>query len=133
VLKWTFLGVLFLLGCQRSNLGIWQPGEFGCTQCQMNIVDLRFKTAAMTHKGKIFPFDSIECLFSWKKDHRADIKNTFLTDFNQPNSWILTSRAFILKSERRPSPMGGFLSAYSSQNEFEKAQQSVGGVRVFFK
>lgn len=123
--KWIVFSFLFLLGCQRSNLGIWQPGEFGCSQCQMNIVDLRFKAAAMTHKGKVFPFDSIECLMAWEKDHRADIKNTYVTDFNRPNTWILASNAFILKNQKRPSPMGGFLSAYSSKNEFEKAKKSL--------
>lgn len=96
----------------------------------MQIEDLRFKSAAITKKGKIISFDSIECLIGWMKENKLQIRNGFVTDFNNPKSWINLEKAFILKSNKRQSPMGAGLSAYLSKKELKDASVIAEGEQI---
>lgn len=88
---------------------------------------MRFKTEAISPKGKIFHFDSVECLLSWSQLHSGEWATRWVTDFYHPDKWIELDKAFLLKSERLASPMGENLSAYSSEDDFKRAAQEFGG------
>ncbi|QQG35001.1 MAG: hypothetical protein HYS16_00145 [Deltaproteobacteria bacterium] len=98
----------------------------------MNIVDYKFRSIIITEKGKIIPFDSIECLLGWGRIYRKKCQ-VFFSDFRAPDTLIVGKKAFILKSDKRPSPMGGGLSAYSTLESVLQAQRQVGGVRIEIK
>lgn len=79
----------------------------------MIISDPRFGAELVTSKGKIFKFDSVECLLNEVgekgEEHYAHI---LVTDFTQPEKFIEATSAAYLISDRISSPMGANLSAY---------------------
>ena len=79
---------LLVAACARTGPADFGPGEFGCEFCRMGIVNMAFKTEIISPKGKVYHFDSIECLVSWAKDHPEEIKSRWVTDFNPPQKWI---------------------------------------------
>ena len=96
----------------------------------MNIVDMRFKTEVLSPKGKIHYFDSIECLLEWSEQNRAEVGSRWVSNFYHPENWIPLEKAFLLKSEKLPSPMGAYLSAYASEEEFDRAKKEFGGEKT---
>lgn len=113
----------------KKDPGEWQLGKYSCTNCKMSIVDFKFKSAVLTKKGKVIPFDSIECLMAWKINNNAQSNRIFVSDY-LTTKWIPISEAFILKSAKRASPMGGFLSAYFSHESGLAAQKNLSGERI---
>lgn len=127
----AFLGIaIFLLACGRGHPVDFKAGEFACDLCRMQIVDMRFKGEALTQKGKVFHFDSIECLLRWRHTHLEEIKHTWITDFYHPSEWVALENAYLLQSPKLPSPMGEFLSAYAAKESFEKALHEFGGKKI---
>ncbi|MDO8526582.1 MAG: nitrous oxide reductase accessory protein NosL [Deltaproteobacteria bacterium] len=122
-----FLMVFLFTACGRSQPVDIRANEHLCEHCKMGIVEMRFKTQILSLKGKPHFFDSIECLFEWAVQHSKEIQSRWVTDFLHPEKWIRLEKAFILKSKNIPSPMGGYLSAYSSMEDFTQAQKGSGG------
>ena len=127
ILIFTFF---ILHGCGHSKPVDFAPGEFACEFCKMNIVDIRFKSEILSPKGKIHHFDSIECMLEWSKQNPVEVKTRWVTDFYRPAQWIALEKAFLLKSDRLPSPMGAYLSAYSSQEDLDRAKIEFGGEKT---
>ena len=124
----VFLGLLLLSNCSRTKPVDFGAGEHSCDVCGMSIVDMRFKAEAVSTKGKIYRFDSIECLADWSQEHPGAWALRWVTDFYHPQNWIPLEKAFILKSERLPSPMGGNFSAYATREDLNRALAEFGGV-----
>ena len=102
--------------------------EDECHRCKMIISDSRYGTEAITHKGKIFKYDAIECLIpSMLKDEADNLDQMFVTDYYNPKNFISANEATYLISQNLPSPMGGFLSAFSSKEAALKAQREHNG------
>ena len=78
----------------------------------MSIVDMRFKAEVLSPKGKVYHFDSIECMQSWAKLNPQEVGSAWVTDFAHPEQWIDLKKASIIKSKTISSPMGGSLLAY---------------------
>ncbi len=117
-----------VLGCTRSRPVDFRPGEFHCEFCQMSIVDMRFKAEILSPKGKVHRFDSIECMLRWQMRYSPEESaGRWVTDFYHPEKWIELEKAHLLKSERLASPMGAFLSAYSTPEDRALAQKEYGG------
>lgn len=97
-----------------------EPGKYTCAHCIMQIVDTRFNTQAQSSKGKIFHFDSIECLFYWiNKNSSLEIKNAWVKDYTT-GEWIPFETAFYVVSPTITSPMGANLSAFQTQEKGEE-------------
>ncbi|MBI2343586.1 MAG: nitrous oxide reductase accessory protein NosL [Deltaproteobacteria bacterium] len=107
-----------------------QPGDVACATCAMGIVEMRFKAQGISPKGKRWHFDSIECLMRWKRDDPHRVAHAWVTDTYHPAQWLELERAFFLRSQTLPSPMGAFLSAYATPQDLQKAQQAFGGTAV---
>lgn len=129
--KYVLLILLIFISCLpfKKDPGKWQPGDYSCANCKMSIIDFKFKSAIITEKGKIVPFDSIECLLAWRIKNNLLSSRVFVSDYVS-TKWILASDAFIFKSAKRPSPMGGFLSAYSSYKNALTIQKDFNGERI---
>lgn len=109
-----------------------EPIQYGfdaCAHCKMTITDARYGAEAVTKKGKIFKFDSIECMavYLQEENMEEEILYKLVTDFEQPEKLITVEAASILHSEALPSPMGMYLTAFGEQDRAQYFQQERGG------
>lgn len=121
--------VFIFLSCSLEP----EPINYGkdlCAHCNMKIMDKRYGAELLNSKGKVFKFDSGECLIDYISQNNipvSDIGLTLVTDFNNPGNLITTKSAGFLISQKLPSPMGAFLTAFSSQAEAKKKSEETGG------
>mgnify|MGYP003973091469 FL=1 len=106
------LSLVFLLGCSRTIEPI-SYGQDDCHWCQMRIMDPKFGSEVVTKKGRTYKFDSAECLLHYWHDTEDEVDQAVVTDFERPQKFIDAREACYLVSEEMPSPMGGFLNAFS--------------------
>ena len=102
--------------------------EDQCQRCKMIISQKQFGAELITQKGRIYKYDAIECLIPEVLKNGADhYSHILVTDYYQPGTLISAMDAHYLVSEDLPSPMGGFLSAYSSLNDARQAENQYHG------
>ena len=105
-----------------------------CAFCKMKISDVRFGAEIVTSKGKIFKYDSAECLV---RTHLEDEQNNYayvlVTDYINPHNLIDAETDTFLISENKPSPMGGNLSAYEDKGMAQKVLSDKGGKLLSFE
>ncbi len=109
--------IVMMLACKSEPVPI-QYGSDNCIRCHMTIVESRFGAEIVTKKGKVFTFDSIECMLRYYKTNAAKSEtfaHIMVTDALHPGKLIDARSAFYLVSEKYPSPMGENLSAYASK------------------
>lgn len=124
----AFLVLNLIVGCANTDPIVVEVGQERCAHCRMDIADMRFNTQLITKKGKRYHFDSIECMVSWIKDHpEQPMAKAYVKNFYKSKEYVDYSEAKFLKSEKLPSPMGAFLSSYSSDDEISKAIAEYGG------
>ncbi len=108
-----------------------EPIDYGhdeCAHCKMAISDRKFGGELITKKGKIYKFDSIECLAAYYKDiQTADVQSLWTIDFSEPGTWIKADQAAYLHSKNLPSPMGMFLSSYGTREKAETMRAQMEG------
>jgi copper chaperone NosL len=94
----------------------------------MQIMDPKYGTELVTSKGKIYKFDSIECLAFYSKNMNDDDNSTlWVTDFLNKNELVDKNKAYFLLSENLRSPMGLNLTAFSSQTDLNKIKNQYQG------
>lgn len=118
------------LGCARPGPAPIQYGIDQCDYCKMTIADQNFGSELVTAKGKVYKYDSIECLAA--ADRRMDkaagtVHSRWVTNFSHPGAFLELPKAIIVATERQKSPMGVGLVAVASQSEADALIQSVGG------
>lgn len=123
----TLLTALLLAACSVEP----DPIAFGsdnCAFCQMTIVDKTHAAQLVTRKGKQHKFDAIECLVQnlpeWEKD---EIAHLLVADYGNPGAMIPAETATFLISDEIKSPMGAYLSAFSSDQVADGAREAHGG------
>ncbi|MCB1191660.1 MAG: nitrous oxide reductase accessory protein NosL [Leptospiraceae bacterium] len=119
--------IFLIIGCKQDKPVPIKSNEHRCEYCRMQIMDMRFDSQAVTDKGRRYYFDSIECLVAWWIQNEAQTKLLWVKNYNNTNEWIELSQAHILRSEKIPSPMGGFFSAYKTENDREENKNKFGG------
>ena len=74
----------------------------------MTISDERFGGQLITRKGKLYVFDSVECLASFyvQQSATAEMSKVWVADYANPGEWIPAASARFARSEEHPSPMG---------------------------
>lgn len=105
-------------------------GKDECEYCRMMITDNKYGSEIVTDKGKIYKFDSIECLieFALEKNIIGDINQTFLvTNFANPGNLMDTRTAEYVHNDNFRSPMGLNVSAFGSESEAQKFLSENGG------
>ncbi|MBI1937956.1 MAG: nitrous oxide reductase accessory protein NosL [Ignavibacteriales bacterium] len=118
------------VSCQ-SNPEPIAYGEDSCDNCRMTISDPKYGAELISDKGKIFKFDSIECLAAYSMiiDQKT-IASMWATDFSNKENFINTDDALFLRSENLRSPMGLNLSAYQNLNSLYKVKNEFGGTNL---
>ena len=106
-------------------------GEDNCVHCAMTIMDKRYGTEIVTAKGKVFKFDSVECLVEYlqeKKVAEQEVKLVLVTPFNRPEELVDAYTSQVLHCKNLPSPMGKFLTAFKDKEEALPFRKEYGGV-----
>jgi copper chaperone NosL len=126
--KWILISAAFIAtSCSISPVEI-NYNEDECAFCKMKISDRRFGAELVTTKGKVYKYDSAECLLrTLAEDERNKYRYILVTDFLQPAELIDATEATFLVSPGRPSPMGGNLSAYLNHEDAISAKEDLGG------
>ncbi|MCF6222826.1 MAG: nitrous oxide reductase accessory protein NosL [Flavobacteriaceae bacterium] len=103
-------------------------GQEACHFCKMTIVDQQHASQYITKKGKQYKFDSIECMLNSLDDITTENISVFLvSDYGNPGNMTDVITATYLISEEIKSPMGAFLSAFSSDSLANETLQKSGG------
>ena len=95
----------------------------------MTLADDRYGAELLTTTGRVYPFDSVECLVSFldDRDSGIDVHSSWVTDFANPGQLIRADDAYYLKSETLTSPMGGGLTAFARVEDRDGARNAFGG------
>lgn len=94
----------------------------------MTIVDKQHAAEIVTHKGKVYKFDSSECMVNFLDEFDVSTVKLFLSnDFSEPETLIDATQATFLISEQIPSPMGANLSAFKDRQVAINTQKEKGG------
>lgn len=118
----TFLG-----SCSPSEEPFYY-GKDACSFCKMTIVDKQHATQMVTHKGKIFKYDAMECMINDLALHEPkEIALLRTNHFFIPEVTIDAELAFYLISPNLPSPMGANLTAFSDSASALNAKEEYSG------
>lgn len=117
----------FIVSCTIKSEAI-NYGHDGCTFCKMTIVDKVHATEIVTKKGKTYKFDASECMIHFMNDFETSDIELYLTNvYETPEHLEDATQATFLISKSIPSPMGAFLTAFSSKEMAGKVQAEHGG------
>ncbi|MEX0648848.1 MAG: nitrous oxide reductase accessory protein NosL [Balneolaceae bacterium] len=128
ILFLTVLSAFVLWGCEPKPQPI-QYGNEECAYCRMIITDAEFASQIVNNQGRSYKFDSVECMaaFELTSGNKNNIHSKWVPDFQNNNEWINAESAVFLHSETLRSPMGLYLSAYSSPADAEAMRSEYGG------
>ena len=90
-------------------------GSDHCDHCMMSLSDERYGAELVTKKGKVYVFDSIECLAAHQLDESIaedDVHSLWVVDFQAPPNLVTVDDAFFLHSRDLRSPMGLNLTSF---------------------
>lgn len=112
-----FLTFYIFLSCSSKP----QPISYGqdvCHFCIMNIVDKQHAAQYVTKKGKQLKFDAIECMISdlTTNNNEDKIATLLVADFGTDGEMIDAISATYLICPEIKSPMGAYLSAFSTED-----------------
>ena len=126
----TALVIVFCASCSVAPEPI-HYGEDNCVHCAMTIIDRRYGTEIVTKKGKVYKFDSVECLVEFLKEDKVsheDLKLVMVTPFNHPGELADATTSQFLHCKGLPSPMGKYLTAFNDKVEALQFREENGGV-----
>ena len=125
--------VLYLFACSAEPKPI-EYGHDNCQFCDMTIIDNQHSAEVVSLKGKIYKFDSIECMIRHiDRDTDEEYAHQLISDYSNPGELINAEQSIYLVSKNIPSPMGEFLSGYSSEDEAKLALEENGGILYNWK
>lgn len=102
--------ILVIQSCSATP----QPIKYGsdaCDFCKMTIMEKKFANEWVTDKGKVFHFDDLHCLQSFRKTNESN-GTAYINDYNSKKELIKAGEMFYLKSEEFKTPMGGNVAAF---------------------
>ena len=124
--------LLLLLACGKNPERI-NYGEDECELCRMRIMDNQYGAEIVSDKGKIYKFDSVECLinFSLQKNTIGDENQTFLiSDYSNPGVFVEANKTFFVHNDNFSSPMGLNVSGFKHERDAENFISQNGGDKL---
>ncbi len=135
--KISFIVLLLVLLFTISNCGISpEPINYGkdeCEHCRMLISDNRYGAEMISDKGKVYKFDSIECLVAYavKKIFIGDDSFVVLiANFSDVEKLVDAKSAFYIHNDNFRSPMGLNISAFGTESEMQEFLTKNGGRKL---
>ncbi|HEX7356204.1 MAG TPA: nitrous oxide reductase accessory protein NosL [Ignavibacteriaceae bacterium] len=129
------LMMLVISSCSKQPEQI-AYGEDECEFCKMIVMDKRYGAELVTDKGKIYKFDSVECLVGYidnKKLNEKDYSSVWVGNYSNPGNLIDASKAIYLKNDELRSPMGLNVLAVETQDQFDIIFEKDGGKKLVWK
>lgn len=129
VLIVALLATVVLAACTPGAVPL-QYGVHECDHCRMTLVEERYGGELVTRTGKVYTFDSVECLVAYQQENQVpaeDIHDTYVVDYSVPQQLIRVADARFLKSTQLLSPMGANITAFSRDQDVYGAQNVFGG------
>ncbi len=122
----------FLTGCQQGPEPI-NINQDMCEYCKMIITDKRFGSEVITKKGRVYKFDSIECMAAYYMENEDEIDRLYAPDFYKAETakgteylFDATQGYYVIGSDQ-PSPMGLGIVGFASREDAEKFVKEHGG------
>jgi len=133
----VFLGFLIILvintSCSNQKPRDININQDICAYCKMGITDTRFASELITAKGKVYKFDSIECLAAFYRQmnqHKKGNAKLWVHNFLLPKQWLNAKSAIFIKSDKIRSPMSLNLLAVANDSEMTNIQRQFDGKRI---
>jgi len=121
--------ILVMSSCKTEPQPI-RFGEDACSFCKMIIMDNKFGAELITEKGKVYKFDSGECMVRFMKTKRMDAERPqqlLVVDHMTGGKLIEAKTANFLHSESLSSPMGGGLTCFARRADLDSFQKAYTG------
>jgi copper chaperone NosL len=104
--------LLALAGCAPAGPRPIAYGTASCAECRMIASDARFGAELVTAKGKLYVFDSIECLAAFVRTLPEAPRELWVSDYARPGTLVpVDSARFHRLVGAGSSPMGKGLVA----------------------
>lgn len=116
------LGLLLVTtACSQEPVEIHYASD-ECAHCKMMITDDQFASQLVTEKGKALKFDAIECMAVYHRENEQELTGArlWVSNYNEPGTWLDAFDAQFVKSEVIKSPMGESLLALPSKEIAEE-------------
>jgi copper chaperone NosL len=129
------LVVIIITSCSKQPQPI-NYGEDECEFCKMIVMDKRYGAELVTDKGKIYFFDSIECLVGYidnQKMTKDNYTSLWVSNYADPGNIIDAENAIYLKNDALRSPMGLNTLAVETEIQLEPIVKEYGGTQLQFK
>ena len=132
----SMLFLMFLLFLIFSCGKFAEPIDYGhdeCEYCRMLITDNKYGAELITEKGKIYKYDSIECLINYALTENLIGDNEvriLVSDFSNPGNFTDARTAFYLHNDEYRSPMGLNTMAFSEESKLTVFESENGGSRL---
>jgi copper chaperone NosL len=125
----TAAAVSSLSGCSEPRP---RPVEINvelCEHCLMNVSDAGRAAEILTPTGRVYAFDSIECMVGHLQGDMEgeQVHSAWVTDFAHPPALVRVERAHFLESDALPSSMGMGLTAFARAADRDRTLREVGG------
>jgi len=120
---------LMLAGCSDPQPRAVIAGVDGCADCLMMVDATGHGSELVTTTGKIYTFDSIECMnnYLFTYDGEEVVHSLWVTDFANPDDLVQAGNAYYLRSGALSSPMGLGITAFSRLKDRDGAVHAFGG------
>lgn len=114
---WLIAGISLLVTACNNGPKEIMYGQENCSFCSMTIMDDKYAAQIVMKTGKVYVFDSVECLLQSLESHSGKTEQILVMDFSNPGTLLNASEASYLISPELPSPMGANLTAFSSEED----------------
>ena len=129
----SLLFIMFLLFLIFSCGKDAEPINYGhdeCEYCRMLITDNKYGAELITEKGKVYKFDSVECLINYALVENLIGNNEItmlVSDFSNPGNFTDARTAFYLHNNQFRSPMGLNVMAFGTKDKRSGFKNENGG------
>jgi copper chaperone NosL len=115
----VILALMTSLGsCSPASPEPFQAGKDICQFCKMGINDTRYGGELVTKKGRIYKFDDLKCMVSYlhaKLINENDLAQSWVVDFNKPNTFLPARNTSFLTGRVLKSPMNGNTAGFKTK------------------
>jgi len=91
-----------------------KPKEYQCSECGMDVEELKYAVELISENGNTYFFDDIGCLVLWLETHSPDT-HSMLTQTMDTHRWVPVEKAWY--SRIAPTPMGYGFAALENKKE----------------
>jgi len=112
----------FIFSCSTSKPEPIKLNSDKCDNCGMAISNLAFASELFTSKGRVYKFDDLSCMLTFKKENteKSNLASYYVSNFLADNHLLMAEKSFFIKGETINSPMGGNIAAFSNKDSANK-------------